>query len=61
MAVVDHALEAFTFIDRDRLGVLGGSYGGFMTNWIIGHTNRFRAACSQRSIANWIGCSPLAN
>ncbi|MCF0135084.1 MAG: S9 family peptidase, partial [Lachnospiraceae bacterium] len=29
------------------------SYGGFMTNWIIGHTDRFKAACSQRSIANW--------
>ncbi len=54
MAVVDHALDAFPFVDSDRLGVLGGSYGGFMTNWIIGHTDRFRAACSQRSIANWI-------
>ncbi len=54
MAVVDHALDAFPFVDRERLGVLGGSYGGFMTNWIIGHTDRFRAACSQRSIANWI-------
>ncbi len=54
MAVVDHALDAFPFVDPQRLGVLGGSYGGFMTNWIIGHTDRFRAACSQRSIANWI-------
>ncbi len=33
---------------------MGGSYGGFMTNWIVGHTNRFRAAISQRSISNWI-------
>jgi dipeptidyl aminopeptidase/acylaminoacyl peptidase len=32
---------------------MGGSYGGFMVNWIIGHTDRFRAACSQRSISNW--------
>ena len=54
MAVVDEALERFPFIDGDRLGVMGGSYGGFMTNWIIGHTDRFRAAVSQRSIANWI-------
>ncbi len=54
MAVVDHALSSFSFIDPARLGVMGGSYGGFMTNWIIGHTDRFRAACSQRSIANWI-------
>ena len=36
------------------MGVTGGSYGGFMTNWIIGHTRRFKAAASQRSIANWI-------
>jgi len=54
MAVVDTALERFPFIDRDRLGTMGGSYGGFMTNWIIGHTDRFNAAVSQRSIANWI-------
>ena len=54
IAVVDHTLDAFPFVDPQRLGVLGGSYGGFMTNWIIGHTDRFRAACSQRSIANWI-------
>jgi dipeptidyl aminopeptidase/acylaminoacyl peptidase len=54
MAVLDEALERFSFIDRDRLGVMGGSYGGFMVNWMIGHTDRFRAAVSQRSIANWI-------
>jgi len=54
MAVVDTALERFPFIDRDRLGAMGGSYGGFMTNWIIGHTDRFKAAVSQRSISNWI-------
>lgn len=54
MAFTDRALEAFPFLDADRLGVTGGSYGGFMTNWIIGHTDRFRAAASQRSIANWL-------
>ncbi len=54
MAVVDAAVDRFPFIDGERLGVMGGSYGGFMTNWIIGHTDRFRAAVSQRSIANWI-------
>jgi len=37
--------------------VTGGSYGGFMTNWIIGHTDRFCCAASQRSIANWISMS----
>ncbi len=54
MAVVDGALERFPFLDPDWLGVMGGSYGGYMTNWMIGHTDRFRAAVSQRSIANWI-------
>jgi len=51
---VDVVLDKFPFVDENRLGVTGGSYGGFMTNWIIGHTNRFKAAASQRSIANWI-------
>lgn len=36
------------------LAVTGGSYGGFMTNWIIGHTDRFACAASQRSISNWL-------
>jgi dipeptidyl aminopeptidase/acylaminoacyl peptidase len=54
MAVVDEALERFPFLDRERLAVAGGSYGGFMTNWIIGHTDRFHAAVSERSISNWV-------
>ena len=54
MRFMDSLLEKFDFIDENRVGVTGGSYGGFMTNWIIGHTNRFRAAASQRSIANWV-------
>jgi len=41
-------------IDRARIGVTGGSYGGFMTNWVVGHTSRFKAAATQRSICNWI-------
>lgn len=53
MSVVDAAIETFPFIDADRLGIMGGSYGGFMTNWAIGQTNRFKAAVSQRSISNW--------
>ena len=36
------------------LGVLGGSYGGFMTSWIVGHTDRFQAACSERAVNNMI-------
>jgi dipeptidyl aminopeptidase/acylaminoacyl peptidase len=50
MGVVDSALERFPFLDADRLGVLGGSYGGFMTSWIVGHTNRFKAALSERAV-----------
>lgn len=54
MKFTDIVLERYPFIDEDRIGVTGGSYGGFMTNWIIGHTNRFKAAASQRSISNWV-------
>lgn len=54
MEFTDYVLEHEPDIDKGRVGVTGGSYGGFMTNWIIGHTNRFKAAVSQRSIANWI-------
>ena len=54
MQFVDEALAKYPAIDEKRLGVLGGSYGGFMCNWIIGHTRRFAAAASQRSIASWI-------
>lgn len=54
MRFVDESIRRFTFIDENRLGVTGGSYGGYMTNWIIGQTDRFRAAVSQRSISNWI-------
>jgi dipeptidyl aminopeptidase/acylaminoacyl peptidase len=52
MAVVDTALERFDFLDAERMGVLGGSYGGYMTSWIVSHTNRFNAACSERAVNN---------
>ncbi|MFP7493003.1 S9 family peptidase [Terribacillus saccharophilus] len=54
MAAVDDALESHDWIDAARLGVTGGSYGGFLTNWIVGHTNKFKAAVTQRSISNWL-------
>ncbi len=54
MKLTDEVLKRFKDIDKTKVGVMGGSYGGFMTNWIIGHTDRFAAACSQRSISNWI-------
>jgi dipeptidyl aminopeptidase/acylaminoacyl peptidase len=50
MAGLDEALRRFPYLDPDRLGVMGGSYGGFMTSWIVGHTDRFRAACSERAV-----------
>jgi len=53
MLFTDKVLETCPSIDRENLGVTGGSYGGYMTNWIIGHTKRFKAAVSQRSISNW--------
>lgn len=53
MSFADEALKKHPQINAQRVGVGGGSYGGFMTNWIIGHTQRFAAAVSQRSIANW--------
>ena len=54
MDFTDAVLDAYPKIDRDRLCVTGGSYGGFMTNWIITQTDRFCCAASQRSIANWV-------
>lgn len=53
MAVVDTALDRFGFCDPDRLGVIGGSYGGWMTSWIVAHTDRFKAACSERAVNAW--------
>ena len=53
LAGVDAALEAYPEIDPARLGVSGGSYGGFMTNWLTATTDRFHAAVTSRSITNW--------
>ncbi len=54
MAGVDAVLAKNPWIDSERLGVTGGSYGGFMANWIVSHTNRFQAAVTLRSISNFI-------
>ncbi len=51
---VDAALKRFPWIDAERMGVTGGSYGGYMTNWIVGHTDRFKAAVTLRSVVNFI-------
>ena len=54
MAGVDELIVR-GWVDPEKLGVTGGSGGGVLTNWTIGHTNRFKAAVSQRSIADWAG------
>jgi dipeptidyl aminopeptidase/acylaminoacyl peptidase len=51
LAAVDWAI-AQGYVDEHRLGVLGGSYGGYMTNWVISHTTRFRAAVTGRTVSN---------
>ncbi len=53
MAAFEAALERMPWADRSRLGVMGGSYGGFMTTWIIGHDHRFKAAVSERAVNDW--------
>jgi dipeptidyl aminopeptidase/acylaminoacyl peptidase len=54
MAGVDEALRKNPWIDGNRMGVTGGSYGGFMTNWIITQTPRFRGAVASASVSNLI-------
>jgi dipeptidyl aminopeptidase/acylaminoacyl peptidase len=54
MAGVDEALRRYSWIDQGRLGVTGGSYGGFMTNWIITQTPRFKAAVASASVSNLV-------
>lgn len=61
MKAMDTALETYPQIDKERLGVMGGSYGGILTNWIIGHTDRFKCAVSQRSLCNMISAFGTAD
>lgn len=61
MQFTDTVLEQNLWIDPGALGVAGGSYGGFMVNWIIGHTSRFKAAVSQRGISNWATMQTLSD
>ena len=50
MAVIEEAVLRFDFVDGERLGVIGGSYGGYMTSWIVSHSDRFKAAVSERAV-----------
>lgn len=62
MAGVDHVIK-LGFADPERLGVMGWSYGGFMSSWIVGHTNRFKAASIGAPVVNLVsqdGTSDIA-
>jgi dipeptidyl aminopeptidase/acylaminoacyl peptidase len=50
MAGLNAAHAHAPWIDANRLGVMGGSYGGYVTSWTVGHTDRFKAACSERAL-----------
>ncbi len=54
MTFTEWCVKNLSFVDGARLGVTGGSYGGYMTNWIVTQTDRFKAAVAQRSISNWV-------
>lgn len=54
MEFTDKVLEKYPDIDASKVGICGGSYGGFMCNWMVGHTDRYAAAVSQRSISNYL-------
>lgn len=57
---VEAALRRYAWLDPERLGVEGGSYGGQLTNWLITQTNRFRAAIPQASISNLVSFNYMA-
>jgi dipeptidyl aminopeptidase/acylaminoacyl peptidase len=62
MAGVDYVVKE-GFADPDKLGVMGWSYGGFMSSWVVGHTNRFKAASIGAPVVNLIsqdGTSDIA-
>ncbi|TPG78798.1 S9 family peptidase [Brevibacillus laterosporus] len=61
MSGVTYVLAHYDYLDEQRMGVTGGSYGGFMTNWIVTHNQRFRAAVTQRSISNWISFAGVSD
>ena len=50
MKGLDHALKTYDFLDGKRMAALGGSYGGFMVNWIAGHSDRFKALVSHAGV-----------
>lgn len=53
IAALEAAIAEVDWIDSNRLGVTGGSYGGYLTNWIVSHDDRFKAAVTQRCVSNF--------
>jgi len=53
-AVLETALERYGRLDGDRMGVMGGSYGGFLTAWLIGRDHRYRSAVVERGLLSWV-------
>jgi dipeptidyl aminopeptidase/acylaminoacyl peptidase len=53
IAVTDAALEQFPRLDPNRMGVMGGSYGGYFASWIIGHEDRWKSAVVERALTVW--------
>lgn len=54
MTAVDYVIDKYSYVDTNQLFVTGGSYGGYMTNWIITQNHRFKAGVSQRSMSNFV-------
>ena len=62
LAFLDHALETVPGLDADRVGIMGGSYGGYLTAWIIGHEKRFAGAIVERGFldpASFLGAADI--
>lgn len=57
LEAVSQSLERFPRLDADRLGLMGGSYGGFMTAWIIGQDQRWKSAVVERALLSWTSFS----
>lgn len=55
--VVDAALERYPRLDPERMGIMGGSYGGFLTAWVIGQENRWKSAVVERALVSWTSFS----
>jgi len=60
MAALDYVI-GLGYVDTARLGVTGGSYGGYLTNWIVTHTDRFKAALTQRCVSNMLTMYTLSD